>query len=212
MILIWFIFIKLLYLYKYMKSIIGDTIKYDWKKLKDLQPDGLKVDINFNELKESLKKNDFAFAFQGWQDEKGNVWIVDGHTRKQALYELQNEGEPIPELLEVTLINVETKKQAQEILLNVFNQKHNPMNEEILIGYIEQYNLDVDIVPLNVFVEKVEDVEHEKNVRELTNMIAIELTDEEQEIWLNAKNKLKIKKDKNAIFELIKLYFNEKNT
>ena len=211
MILIWFIFIKLLYLYKDMKSIIGDKLLYDWSKLLDLQPDGLKVPINIDALKKSLLKNNFAFPFFGYKDEEG-VWIIDGHTRKQVLYELLQDGEDVPELLEVQLINCESKDKAREILLEVFNQKHNPMNEEILIGFIEQYQLDVDVIPLNVFVEKIEDVEHEKNVRELTNMIAIELTDEEQEIWLNTKNNLKIKKDKNAIFELIKLYFNEKNT
>jgi hypothetical protein len=40
-------------------------------------------------------------------------------------------------------------------------------------------------------------------------MIAFSLTDEEQEIWLHTKEKIGIKKDKNAIFELIKLFTNK---
>ena len=144
-----------------MKSIIGDKLLYDWSKLLDLQPDGLKVPINIDALKKSLLKNNFAFPFFGYKDEEG-VWIIDGHTRKQVLYELLQAGEDVPELLEVQLINCESKDKAREILLEVFNQKHNPMNEEVLIEYIEQYQLDVDVIPLNVFVEKIEDVEHEK--------------------------------------------------
>ena len=56
-----------------------------------------------------------------------------------------------------------------------------------------------------------ENEQHEKTVQELTNMIAVSLTDEENEIWLHTKEQLGIKKDKNVIFELIKLYSNEKD-
>lgn len=57
--------------------------------------------------------------------------------------------------------------------------------------------------------EDIEDEQHEKTVEELTNMIAVSLNEKEMEIWLHTKEKLGIKKDKNVIFELIKLYSNE---
>ena len=45
-----------------------------------------------------------------------------------------------------------------------------------------------------------------KNIRkirkEITNIIAVALTEEEQEIWLNTKEQLGKLKDKDAIFEL----------
>ena len=34
-----------------MKAILGDKILFDWAKLKDLQPDGFKVPINIEHLK-----------------------------------------------------------------------------------------------------------------------------------------------------------------
>lgn len=60
-------------------------------------------------------------------------------------------------------------------------------------------------------VETIEEKEHKENVKELSNMIACTLTDEESEIWLTTKEKIGKMKDKNAIFELIKLYTNENN-
>lgn len=57
--------------------------------------------------------------------------------------------------------------------------------------------------------EDIEDEQHEKTIEELTNMIAVSLNEKEMEIWLHTKEKLGIKKDKNVIFELIKLYSNE---
>ena len=142
-----------------MKSIIGDKLLYDWSKLLDLQPDGLKVPINIDALKKSLLKNNFAFPFFGYKDEEG-VWIIDGHTRKQVLYELLQDGEDVPELLEVQLINCESKDKAREILLEVFNQKQNPINLEVAEVYIEQNNLDIEIETINFFIEKI-DVEDE---------------------------------------------------
>ena len=204
MILIWFIFIKLLYLYKDMKSIIGDKLLYDWSKLLDLQPDGLKVPINIDALKKSLLKNNFAFPFFGYKDEEG-VWIIDGHTRKQVLYELLQDGEDVPELLEVQLINCESKDKAREILLEVFNQKHNPMNEEVLIEYIEQYQLDVDVIPLNVFVEKIEDVEHEKTEDNYTGNfpLAIILLKKDYEKWQGFKRSYQLRSDTDAFLKLL---------
>ena len=48
-----------------------------------------------------------------------------------VLYELMQDGEDVPKQLEVQLINAGTKRQAQEILFNVFNQKQNPINLEV---------------------------------------------------------------------------------
>lgn len=200
-----------------MKSILGDKILFDWAKLKDLQPDGFKVPINIEHLKKSLKENGFAMPFFGWKQGK-DVYIIDGHQRKQVLNELMQDGEDVPKQLEVQLINAETKRQAQEILFNVFNQKQNPINLEVAEVYIEQNNLEVEIESINFFVEKIEveeveeDVEHKENIKEITNIIAVALTEEEQEIWLNTKEQLGKLKDKNAIFELIKQYTNETNS
>ena len=50
-----------------------------------------------------------------------------------------------------------------------------------------------------------------KELDEHQILLELILTDEENEIWLHTKEQLGIKKDKNVIFELIKLYSNEKD-
>lgn len=197
-----------------MKSILGDKILFDWTKLKDLQPDGLKVPINIEHLKKSLKENGFAMPFFGWKQGK-DVYIIDGHQRKQVLYELMQDGEDVPKQLEVQLINAETKRQAQEILFNVFNQKQNPINLEVAEVYIEQNNLEVEIESINFFVEKIEvedeiisysDKNKEINTGDFENEMIIKLKYTEDE-YLKVKEALYklAQTPEQAVWQLLKL-------
>lgn len=193
-----------------MKSILGDKILFDWAKLKDLQPDGFKVPINIEHLKKSLKENGFAMPFFGWKQGK-DVYIIDGHQRKQVLYELMQDGEDVPTQLEVQLINAETKRQAQEILFNVFNQKQNPINLEVAEVYIEQNNLEVEIESINFFVEKIE-VEEVKDESEKEKKdeylgifpLSIILTKKDHVDWQNYKKSYGIRGDTEAFLKLVK--------
>lgn len=197
-----------------MKSILGDKILFDWTKLKDLQPDGLKVPINIEHLKKSLKENGFAMPFFGWKQGK-DVYIIDGHQRKQVLYELMQDGEDVPKQLEVQLINAETKRQAQEILFNVFNQKQNPINLEVAEVYIEQNNLEVEIESINFFVEKIDvedeiisysDKNKEINTGDFENEMIIKLKYTEDE-YLKVKEALYklAQTPEQAVWQLLKL-------
>lgn len=197
-----------------MKSILGDKILFDWTKLKDLQPDGLKVPINIEHLKKSLKENGFAMPFFGWKQGK-DVYIIDGHQRKQVLYELMQDGEDVPKQLEVQLINAETKRQAQEILFNVFNQKQNPINLEVAEVYIEQNNLEVEIETINFFVEKIDvedeiisysDKNKEINTGDFENEMIIKLKYTEDE-YLKVKEALYklAQTPEQAVWQLLKL-------
>jgi hypothetical protein len=174
--------------------------------IKPLQPDNLKHIFNYKYIEDSILTHGFSMPFFVWQN--GNdIFAVDGHSRIEVLNNLEN----VPEQLPATFINAKDRKEAIEILLEVFNQKSNPIANEVLTEWVEIEQISVNVQSLNVKIEDIEDKDHADNVKELTNMIACTLTDEESEIWLHIKEKLGKMKDKNAIFELIKLYSNENN-
>jgi hypothetical protein len=177
-----------------------------WREIKPLQPDNLKHIFNYKYIEDSILTHGFSMPFFVWQN--GNdIFAVDGHSRIEVLNNLEN----VPEQLPATFINAKDRKEAIEILLEVFNQKSNPIANEVLTEWVEIEQISVNVQSLNVKIEDIEDKDHADNVKELTNMIACTLTDEESEIWLHIKEKLGKMKDKNAIFELIKLYSNETN-
>jgi hypothetical protein len=189
---------------------IYKTELIEWQKVKDLQPDNLKLPYNYEHIKNSILKYGVSKAYDVCVID-GELYWIDGHTRTQIMLELLNDGIKIPDKLTANFCEVKDKKEAIEILLEVHNQRQNPIAEDVLSEWIEVEQLEVNVDSLNVVIEEVdlEDEEHEKTVQELTNMIAFSLTDEEQKIWLHTKEKIGIKKDKNVIFELIKKYSNE---
>lgn len=190
-----------------MENRIIDTKLIEWRKIKPLQPDNLKIIYNYKHIEQSILKNGFSMPFFVWEHD-GDIYAIDGHSRIEVLSNMEN----VPEKLPATFINAKDKKEAIEILLEVFNQRQNPIAIEVLEEWINVEELEVNVQSLNVKVEVIEeDIEHEKSVKELSNMIACTLTDEESEIWLHTKEKIGKMKDKNAIFQLIKLYTNENN-
>jgi hypothetical protein len=179
-----------------------------WRDIQDLQPDELKTIYNYEHLKKSLLTNGFANPLFVWED-KGVLWSVDGKTRREVLMDISNDIE-VPEQLPAIFIKAKDRKEAIKILLEVFNAKENPSNEEVLIEWLEVENIDiqeVNIESINVVSEHIEEEEHkEETIKESANSISCTLTDQESEIWLNTKEKIGKMKDKEAIFELIKRF------
>lgn len=191
---------------------IYKTELIEWQKVNDLQPDNLKIPYNLNYIKDKVKKFGVSKAYDVCEI-KGQLYWLDGHTRTQIFYELINEGVEVPDKLTANFCKVKDKKEAIAILLEVHNQKLNPIDSEVVNVWIEEEEVEVDLLGVNIMIEEVEeDVEHKENIKEITNIIAVALTEEEQEIWLNTKEQLGKLKDKNAIFELIKQYTNETNS
>lgn len=195
-----------------IKNSIYKSELVEWRTIQDLQPELLKNNYNISHLRDSILKHGISKAFDVCELE-GQIFFLDGHTRSNMFQTLESEGIELPKMIMCNFCEVESKSDAIQILLEVHNQRHNPINNEVLVEWLEVEEIEIEeinIGSINVeVVEGIEDKQHEKTVQELTNMIAISLTDEEQEIWLHTKEKLGIKKDKNVIFELIKLYSNE---
>ena len=191
-----------------MKDRIIKLENVSWRDIQDLQPDELKTIYNYEHLKKSLLTNGFANPLFVWEDD-GVLWSVDGKTRREVLMDISNDIE-VPEQLPAIFIKAKDRKEAIKILLEVFNAKENPSNEEVLIEWLEVENIDiqeVNIESINVVSEHIEEEDHkEETIKESANSISCTLTDQESEIWLNTKEKIGKMKDKEAIFELIKRF------
>ena len=120
----------------------------EWRKIKPLQPENAKIIFNYKDIEKSILKYGFAQPFYVWEHKK-ELFTIDGHTRLEVLTNMED----VPDKLPATFINAKDRKEAIEILLDVFNQKHNPFDYEILEEFIEVENVEVNVESLNVKVE-----------------------------------------------------------
>lgn len=129
-----------------VKNRILKTQLVKWSELKDLQPEDSKVITNFADIKQSIEKHGFAQPFFVWQDRDGLIYTIDGHTRRNVLCEFEN----VPDELPATFIDAKDRKEAIEILIEVYNQKHNPFDIKVLEEFIQIEGVDVDIDTVNI--------------------------------------------------------------
>lgn len=126
-----------------IKDLILKTEKVDWLQLKDLQPSNLKLPYHNNILKESLIKNNFAMPIAVWQDTKTQeIYICDGHTRRDTLIELKGEGYDIPEKLTCNFLDLANRKEAIQKLLEVYNTKKNPIDETGMVDWVKEEEVE----------------------------------------------------------------------
>ena len=193
-----------------IKNNVNSGFKGKLEDFNDLQPVGFKAPYHSEITKKSILERGFVQPFAMCEID-GELFICDGHLRKDLIYELINDGHQVPDEFSYYLIDVNNdRKKAIDILFS-FNTKTNPIDLEVLTEWVNIEQVEVEVTSLNVvdMSEIEEDEEHEKTIEEITNMIACKLNDKETEIWISIKEKLGIKKDKNAIFALIKNYSHE---
>ena len=142
-----------------IKNRIKQLIEVDWQNLKAIQPEDVKIQNNLDALKASLKKHGFSLPFAVWID-GADIYTIDGHTRKKALQELQAEGVEIPDKLKAVEIEAKDRKEAVQILVEVFNQKHNPFDNEVLVNWLDVEQVEIqDLEAVNLsspIIEKSE--------------------------------------------------------
>jgi len=136
---------------KIIKNRVSKTGLVDWKKVLDLQPENAKIKYNLQALKRMIVKHGLAKASDVWQDPKTKkIYWVDGHTRKQALLELQQEGYKIPSKIHAVFVKASNKKQAIEFLIEVHNIKQNPFNDEVLYEWLEVEEIELEEIEVEV--------------------------------------------------------------
>ena len=151
-----------------IQDLIIKTEKVKWQDLKDLQPENLKIPYHSEKTKKSIIDLGFAQAIYVWQDPKTQeLFVCDGHLRKELLIELIADGFDVPEELPCTFLDntkIKTQKEAIKYLLRVFNVKRNPMDDGILTEWVETMDLSVEDVCFEELDIKFEtdDIEAEK--------------------------------------------------
>lgn len=185
-----------------IQDLIIKTEKVKWQDLKDLQPENLKIPYHNEKTKKSIIKNGFAQAIYVWQNpETQELYITDGHLRKELLIELVNDGFEVPDELSCTFLDntvIKTKQQASIILLEVFNTKKNPMDGDNLKDWLEDIDLSVDDVAFDnldlkidineeIEVEKLEPSEKDDEVREPAEKYTFV---NKGDVWLLGKHRL----------------------
>jgi hypothetical protein len=205
-----------------IKSILGEKVLIEWRKMQSLQPDNLKLPYNIAYLKQSLIENNFAMPFFGWQNGE-EVYVIDGHQRLQVLMELEGEGVKIPELLDCQLIKAKDRKEAVKILLKVYNQRSNPIDLEVLTEWVNIEQIQVEVQSLNVvdvsdnskdYFEIDEKIETDKDKISSTSdgysTFELVMLHENKLILLETLNKIKseflFEKQEESLMELIRIY------
>lgn len=181
-----------------LKNKIGNLIEIDWKHdLHELQPDNVKVPVNIEYLKTSILKHGFALPFAVWNN-KGKYYCVDGHTRKEVLNELIADGVSVPDKLKAFEVLARDRKEAVNILVEVYNQKHNPFAEEVLLEWLEVEDVeleDLQAVNMSQSINSDFDLDdffedkEESKAKENKFKIILEYTEEDYNKIINAFEK-----------------------
>lgn len=128
-----------------------------WESIQDLQPMDFKNDYHSEKIKQSILKHNYASPIHVW-DDNGQLYAVDGHLRMDLLKELKGEGVNIPDKLPVVFLDLPDRETAVKYLLEVFNTKSNPINQDSLNQWMEELNvtleeLDVSLDDLHVEID-----------------------------------------------------------
>jgi hypothetical protein len=121
-----------------------------WESIQDLQPMDFKNDYHSEKIKQSILKNSYSSPIHVW-DDNGQIYAVDGHLRMDLLKELKSEGVDIPDTLPVVFLDLPDRETAVKYLLEVFNTKSNPINQDSLTQWMEE--LDVTLEELDVSLD-----------------------------------------------------------
>ena len=133
-----------------IKNRIKELRLVEWRNIKDLQPKNIKQIFNYSHIENSILQHGFAFPFGVWIDKNGDVYAIDGHTRIEVLSNMEG----VPEMLPAFVIDVKDKKEAIKILLEVYNQRTNPIDEDVMREWLEVEEIaiqEIKVESLNVF-------------------------------------------------------------
>lgn len=125
----------------------------NWQDLVWFQPIEIKTidkDV-LKKLETSLLNNGFVDSFNIW-DKDGELYILDGHIRKQAMANLLKDGHEIPDSLPADWIDVKNEKEAKKLVL-IYNSHYGNINRDPILNWVA--DLDIDVVDIEVNVPNI---------------------------------------------------------
>jgi hypothetical protein len=156
-------------MYKLKNRILKLDLVY-WRNIQNLQPDNFKSIYNYKYIEQSIIKNGFSNPFYVWEN-KGILYSIDGITRREVLSNLEN----VPEQLPAIFIDAKSRKEAIKILLEVFNQKENPIQNSILTEWLQVEDIKIE----EVNIDSLSIIDFEKGI-EANNMTDNDIDIEEE--------------------------------
>jgi len=122
----------------------------DYRELNEFQEDIKDISReNLDKLKDGIKDVFKAPLFVWKSDNK--LWLLDGHQRKKALYELEQEGWIIP-LIPIVEIFANSLKDAKSLILDYISQ-YGHINIKKIDLYIQKYNIKPKVLNIEKRIE-----------------------------------------------------------
>ena len=152
-----------------IKNNVNSGFKGKLEDFNDLQPVGFKAPYHSEITKKSILERGFVQPF-AMCEINGDLFICDGHLRKDLIYELINDGHQVPDEFSYYLIDVNNdRKKAIDILFS-FNTKTNPIDIEVLTEWVNIEQVEVEVTSLNVVdINDVEEPSYEDLIGEEKN-------------------------------------------
>lgn len=178
----------------------------EWRKIKPLQPDNFKLNYNNAYLTYTHDKFGISDVLKVWEDVDGTIYTLDGH---QRIEEYHNR-EDMPEKIWANFYHADNRKEAIQMLLEVYNQKHNPIDGEVMTEFLEVEEIPVQelaVQSLNfVIVEENEEEEERPGPSSggSAGVIKLEYTENEAERVREALARI-AQTPEAAVWELLKL-------
>ena len=112
--------------------------------LHDFQDPDFKEAKHKERVKQSLINHGIVGAVHVWLDNTDNkIYIVDGHTRKDALIELQADGYKLQNTLPCVFLDLANKEEVAKVLLT-HNAKTAKINQDALPRFLETYEITLE--------------------------------------------------------------------
>ena len=112
--------------------------------LHDFQDPDFKEAKHKERVKQSIIKHGIVGAVHVWLDTTDDkIYIVDGHTRKDALIELQADGYKLQNTLPCVFLDLANKEEVAKVLLT-HNTKTAKINQDALPAFLETYEITLE--------------------------------------------------------------------
>lgn len=112
--------------------------------LHDFQDPDFKEAKHKERVKQSLINHGIVGAVHVWLDTTDNkIYIVDGHTRKDALIELQADGYKLQNTLPCVFLDLANKDEVAKVLLT-HNTKTAKINQDALPSFLEMHEITLE--------------------------------------------------------------------
>ena len=148
-----------------IKNNVNSGFKGKLEDFNDLQPVGFKAPYHSEITKKSILERGFVQPF-AMCEINGELFICDGHLRKDLIYELINDGHQVPDEFSYYLIDVNNdRKKAIDILFS-FNTKTNPIDIVVLTEWVNIEQVEVEVTSLNV-VDINEEIDYSDKNKEI---------------------------------------------